>query len=546
MSDIFISYARSTEAQARQIGNALKALGYNVWRDDELPAHRVYGDVLEERLKAAKAVVVIWSAEAVKSDWVRAEADTAREARKLVQLTIDGSTPPLPFNQIQCADLVGWTGDPAHPGWRKALDSVAALAGGTVHAASPAAAPSPAGVPPLPDKPSIAVLPFTDPSGPAGGDWFADGMVSEIVTALTRFASLFVIASGSSLTFRDAARDFRRIGRELGVRYLLEGSVRRAGSRVRISVSLVEAAEGTTIWSERFDGSMEDVFGHQDTVAAAVAGRIEPSIRAVESRRAFARSPETLGSYELTLQAMHALTRSGPEDIEQMRTLLERAVVLDPANGRAQALLALCWALRAAFDEADAAAESSRRLTAACDAALAVGRDDPEVLAWVAHALYEADTGASLALAQRAVALNPNLAMGWYALGITRAAGGDFVGGDAALDQFKRLDPKAALFGYALTVQAFCRTALGGHAEAVGLAREGLRLNPASAFGEVYLALALEGHGDREGALSALDRIDPHQTSVLRSAIFRTPVIAARLGPLLAAAGRAPDGTAPA
>src|SRR6516164_2595869 len=110
MSDIFISYARSTEPQARQIGDALRALGYGVWRDDELPAHRAYADVIEERLKAAKAVVVVWSAEAVKSEWVRAEADAARGARTLVQLSVDGAIPPLPFNQIQCADMNGWSG----------------------------------------------------------------------------------------------------------------------------------------------------------------------------------------------------------------------------------------------------------------------------------------------------------------------------------------------------------------------------------------------------------------------------------------------------
>ena len=119
MSDVFISYARSTAKQARGIAEALRALGYGVWRDDELPAHRAFGEVIEERLKSAKAVVVIWSAEAAKSHWVRAEADFAREAGTLVQLSIDGAIPPMPFNQIQCADMKGWSGDRDAPGWRK-------------------------------------------------------------------------------------------------------------------------------------------------------------------------------------------------------------------------------------------------------------------------------------------------------------------------------------------------------------------------------------------------------------------------------------------
>src|SRR5579862_2643489 len=111
MAEVFISYARSTEAQARQIADALRSLGHAVWRDDELPAHRAYAEVIEERLKSAKAVVVVWSAEAVKSQWVRAEANMAREAGTLVQLRLDGAVPPLPFNEIQCADLSGWNGD---------------------------------------------------------------------------------------------------------------------------------------------------------------------------------------------------------------------------------------------------------------------------------------------------------------------------------------------------------------------------------------------------------------------------------------------------
>src|SRR5579862_5288491 len=158
MSDIFISYARSTETQARQVAEALRGLGYNIWRDDELPAHRAYTEVIEERLRAAKAVVVIWSAEAVKSQWVRAEADIAREAGTLVQLRVDGATPPLPFNQIQCADMSGWAGDVNAPGWRKVAASVADLIGG---AAAPAAGLTELGADaPLapPGKPSIAVL----------------------------------------------------------------------------------------------------------------------------------------------------------------------------------------------------------------------------------------------------------------------------------------------------------------------------------------------------------------------------------------------------
>src|SRR3990170_8505265 len=159
MSDVFVSYARSTERQADLVADALRSLGYGVWRDDELPAHRAYAEVIEERLKAAKAVIVIWSADAAKSQWVRAEADAAREAGTIVQVRFDGTIPPMPFNQIQCADLTGWAGERDASGWRKVEDSVAALTGNIAPLTGRGAdQPSKA------RKLSICVLPFANMS----------------------------------------------------------------------------------------------------------------------------------------------------------------------------------------------------------------------------------------------------------------------------------------------------------------------------------------------------------------------------------------------
>jgi len=178
LSDIFVSYGRSTEAQAHEVAEALRSVGYNVWRDDELPAHRAYGDVIEERLHAAKAVVVLWSAEAARSQWVRAEADIAREAGTLVQVTIDGTIPPLPFNQIQCADLKGWNGDTNAPGWRKVESSVALLVRGAPQESSQS---SQAKVAPV-RRVAICVLPFINLSGDAEQEYFSDGITDDIIT----------------------------------------------------------------------------------------------------------------------------------------------------------------------------------------------------------------------------------------------------------------------------------------------------------------------------------------------------------------------------
>src|SRR5580658_5948081 len=226
MSHVFISYARSTAKEAQTVAGALRGLGHDVWLDDEIPAHRAYADVIEERLREAKAVVVIWSAEAAKSEWVRSEADRARAERKLVQLTVDGAALPMPFDQIQCADLAGWQGDSAAAGWKRVADSVAMLLGAPTQGRE--VGQQRAAQPETPERFSVALAPFADPSGAAAGDDFADGLGAELATALARFPVLLVgdASPGSA------------------ARYRLEGSVRRFGPRVRINVQLRDAAQG--------------------------------------------------------------------------------------------------------------------------------------------------------------------------------------------------------------------------------------------------------------------------------------------------------------
>ena len=261
MSEIFISYARSTADQAQAVAEALRGLGYDVWRDDELPAHRAYAEVIEERLTTAKAVVVVWSAEAVKSEWVQSEADTARTDHKLVQLTVDGSKLPRPFDRIQCADMAGWTGDLEAPGWRKVAASVAELIGGT------AAQPRPG---PAIRKLSICVLPFANISDDPQQEYFSDGISEDIITDLSKVSALSVVSRNTAFTFKGKSVEVPEVARELGVSHVLEGSVRKAGGRVRITAQLIDGSNDSHIWAERYDRDLTDIFALQDEISEAI------------------------------------------------------------------------------------------------------------------------------------------------------------------------------------------------------------------------------------------------------------------------------------
>ena len=267
----------------------------------------------------------------------------------------------------------------------------------------------------LPDKPSIAVLPFQNMSGDPEQEYFADGMVEEIITALSRIHWLFVIARNSTFTYKGQAVDVKQVGRELGVRYVLEGSVRKAGTRVRITGQLIDALTGTHLWADRFDGSLEDVFDLQDKVAISVAGVIEPALQAAETARSANRPTSDLTAYDLYLRAYVMLFASAKQ-IPQALELLEDAAVRDPNYGPALALVAIsCLRLVNDGTSQDSGADRRKGIDFA-RRALEVAGDDPGTLANAAFALaaFGQDIGTMTALVDRALVFNPSFARGWF------------------------------------------------------------------------------------------------------------------------------------
>ena len=341
MSDVFLSYARPDEPQAIRVAEVLRAHGYRVWRDDELPPHRAYAEVIQERLMAAKVVVALWSENAARSQWVRAEADQARSTGILVQATLDGTIPPIPFNQIQCADLSAWQGDKNDPGWRKIVASVESLVGPNLspsHAEAKQAARR---------EVSICVLPFANMSGDAEQEYFSDGITEDITTDLSKISALEVIARNTAFSFKGKSVDIGEIARQLRVSHVLEGSVRKAGPRVRITAQLIDGAGGGHVWAERYDRELTDIFAIQDEISHAIVAALRLKLLPEEKKAIENRGTASADAYNLYLKARQHWIGGVYGDVgkdQAIVRLCKQAVALDSNYAQAWALMALAQA----------------------------------------------------------------------------------------------------------------------------------------------------------------------------------------------------------
>jgi TolB-like protein len=263
-------------------------------------------------------------------------------------------------------------------------------------------------------------------SGDPEQEYFADGMVEEIITALSRIHWLFVIARNSTFTYKGQAVDGKQVGRELGVRYVLEGSVRKGGNRVRITAQLIEAATGAHLWADRFDGSLEDVFDLQDKIAVSVAGVIEPALQAAEILRAADRPTNDLTAYDLYLRALAAFYPIRKEGSIEALRLLEQAIAIDPRYGPALCWAAMCHRQLAIVGWTDAPETNRCKAIDLARQALQVAQNGPGILANAAFVLayFGEDIGAMIGLVDRALALNPSFAYGWYRSGVLRVYAG--------------------------------------------------------------------------------------------------------------------------
>ena len=360
----------------------------------------------------------------------------------------------------------------------------------------------------LPDKPSIAILPFANLSSDPEQDYFADGVVDDITTALSRFKSLFVIARNSSFTYKGRAVDLKQVGRELGVRYVLEGSVRKAAKTIRITCQLVDATTGGHLWADRYQGELDDIFALQDEITVNVVAAIQPKLLQTEIEQA-TRRPNSLSAYDLYLRAQphyYSLTREG---ITEALQFLSRALDIDPRYAAAASLAIFCHTLNLLAGWSADRHSETREAARLSLLVLSIDENDPETLASVGwgKAYLTGDFGAAAEMVDRAVALNPNSSFAWSYRGMTCVYAGQ---AEEALRSFERgirlspLDPM--LFGmFAMTGIAL--TGLGRFEEAIAFASKAIGKHQTFTPAYCCLASALAHLGRDAEAKKAVARI---------------------------------------
>jgi len=366
----------------------------------------------------------------------------------------------------------------------------------------------------FPDKPSIAVLPFQNMSGDPEQEYFADGMVEDIITALSRFRQLFVIARNSSFVYKGRAVDVKQVSRDLGVRYILEGSVRKAGDRIRITAQLIDASTGAHLWAERFDGGLQDIFDLQDQVTARVVGEIAPKLQQAEIERAKRKPTESLDAYDYFLRGMANVNQWTKASNDEALRLFYKAIELDSEFGAAYGMAAWCYIWRKlngwVTDRAQEASEGARLARRAVE----LGKDDAVALSRGGHALawFVRDLDNGAAFIDRALALNPNLAAAWNLSGWVRAYRGEL---DLSIEHHARamrLSPLDPILYNMHVGTAFAHFLAGRYGEATEWANRALREQPNYPAANRILAAsnALAGRMDEaHDALGHLHELDP-------------------------------------
>ncbi len=425
VTDIFLSYNREDQARAKLFAEAFEAQGFEVWWDVGLRTGEAYDQVTESALKTAKAVVVLWSKKSTESRWVRAEATLADRNKTLVPCMIEPCERPIMFELTQTAELSHWQGDAADRAWAAFLGDVKRFV--AKEAAPVVAVPASTLAAPTIEEtlkpgqsgsaPSLAVLPFSNRSGLSEDEVFAEGMVEDVISALTQGVNVRVLGSTATANLNRAAIiDLAALGRQLGVRYLLEGNVRRTGANLRVTTQLLEAETGTAIWTAKFDRPLSELAELQEELVTDIAASLDTQVYSLEMERAL-RKPGDITAWEAVTRAMSAYRKYDANALVDGIAEAKRAVAIAPQYSLGHAMLATALA-NAYLGSPDDAAEV-RRIRNITERALDLASDDASVLSYAGLALcYIGDPDEGERHTQRAVRKAPGGGFLHYSHGV--------------------------------------------------------------------------------------------------------------------------------
>ncbi len=518
MPDVFISYNHADKDAARWFAEAFRAEGFDVWWDATIKPGEAYDQVTEDALRAAKAVVVLWSKTSVVSRWVRAEATLADRNQSLIPVMIDACERPIMFELTQTADLSRWrTGiDPAV--WQGFLADVRAhIARAATREPKTEAAPAPAAAAPAKrgqkgGVPSLAVLPFTNRSGLPEDDVFAFGMVEDIIDAMSRGVEVRVLASSATARFRGGGiTDLDAMARQLGVRYVLEGNVRRVGANLRVTTQLIDASSGGVAWTQRFDRPLAQLAELQEELVLEVASHLRTQSYRLEIERAL-RKVGDLTAWEAVMRSVAAFRKmTGPSfftAIEEAR----KAVEISPDYGLAVALLSSTQAVLYNQIMPDDPVEANR-IRELAERAIMLDPDNSVVMSTAANALSVAEfPEEALVAGLRAIDLNPNNEFGYHASAMALTLLDRPYEAIAYLDKEEQLAPDHPTMWISHGWRACAEIRAGRWDKAVEAYNEALKLTPDNAAPHIGLAVChrqLERHADAAACMARGRKFEP-------------------------------------
>ena len=399
LADIFVSYSRQDKARVAPLVRALASRGWTVWWDPEITPGEEFDSLISRELEQARALVVVWTPNSVDSRWVRGEARDAADRGALVPVRFDNARLPIDFRAVHTTDLDGWSDDPGSPAFQSLCRALESKLGVTERAAPGQAGARP-GV-------SVCVLPFVNMSGDAEQEYFSDGISEDIITDLSKVSALAVVARNTAFTLKGKHVEIPQLARQLKVTHVLEGSVRKAGQRVRITAQLIDGTSGSHVWAERYDRDLNDIFALQDEISQAIVAALRLKLLPEEKRAIEQRGTTNLQAYNLYLMARQHYATGLMSDARKSDTVIRlcrAAIELDQDYSRAWALMATAQRMRL-------------------------------------YATGDGDNGA--VAASRALALDANLAEAHAAKCGILAAGGDYAAAEAELAIAMSLDPES-------------------------------------------------------------------------------------------------------